>query len=125
MRERNRCKRQFNKSRGPEEREKYRQLRNRAVSMRRKRVRDHFSRICNDKHSDQKKFWNTIRPYISYRKKQTFHNERTVLKANGRVIREQKKVAEVLAGSDGSGLNIFQVLRTLISINCLQSHTRQ
>ena len=39
-RERNRNKRQFNKSRKPEDWEKYRQLRNRAVSMRRKRVRD-------------------------------------------------------------------------------------
>ena len=45
MRERNRSKRQFNKSRKPEDWEKYRQLRNRAVSMTRKRVRDHFSRI--------------------------------------------------------------------------------
>ena len=87
----------FNKSRKPEDWEKYRQLRNRAVSMRRKSVRDHFSRICNDKHSDQKKFWNTIRPYISSRKKQSFYNERIVLKDNGGVIREQKKVAEVLA----------------------------
>ena len=31
---------------------------------RRKRVRDHFSRICNDKNSDQKKFSTTKRPYI-------------------------------------------------------------
>ena len=45
MRERNRSKRQFNKSRKPEDWQKYRQLRNRAVSMTRKRVRDHFSRI--------------------------------------------------------------------------------
>ena len=97
MRERNRYKSQFNKSRKSEDWEKYHQLRNRAVSMRIKRVRDHFSRICNDKHSDQKKFWNTIRPYISSRKKQSFHNERIVLKGNGGVIREQKKVAEVLA----------------------------
>ena len=42
MRERNRNKRQFNKSRKPEDWEKYRQLRNRVVGMRRKRVRDHF-----------------------------------------------------------------------------------
>ena len=97
MRERNRYKRQFNKSRKPEGREKYGQIRNRAVSMRRKRVRDHFSRICNDKQSDQKKFWNTIRPYISSRKKQSFHNECIVLKDNGGVIREQKKVAGILA----------------------------
>ena len=97
MRERNRSKRRFNKSRKPEDWEKYRQLRNRAVSMRRKRVRDHFSRICNDKHSDEKKFWNTIRPYISSRKKQSLHNERIVLKDNGGVVREQKKAAKVLA----------------------------
>ena len=96
MRERNRYKRHFNKSRKLEDWEKYRQLRNRAVSIRRKRVRDHFSRIYNDKQSDQKKSWNTIRPYISSRKKQSFHNERIVLKDNGGVIREQKKVAEVL-----------------------------
>ena len=37
------------------------------------------------------------RPYISSRKKQSFHNERILLKDNGGVIREQKKVAEVLA----------------------------
>ena len=118
MRERNRSKRQFNKSRKPEDWEKYPQLRNRLVSMRRKRVRDHFSRICDDKHSDPKKIWNTIRPYISSRKIQSFHNERIVLKDNGGFIREQKKVAEVLA-------ECFQVLSTLTSINCLQSHTRQ
>ena len=106
------------RNRKPEDWEKYRQLRNRLVSMRRKRVRDHFSRICDDKYSDQKKFWNTIRPYISSRKKQSFHNERIVLKDNGGFIREQKKVAEVLA-------ECFQVLSTLTSINCLQSHTRQ
>ena len=96
MRERNPCKRRFNKSRRPEDWEKYRQLTNRAVSMKRNRVRDHFSRICNDKHSDQKKFCNTIKLYISSRKKQTFHNERIVLKENGGVIREQKKVTEDL-----------------------------
>lgn len=65
--------------------------------MTRKRVRDHFSRIWNDKHPDQKKFWDTIRPYISSRKKQSVLNERIVLKDDAGVIREQKKVAEVLA----------------------------
>ena len=34
---------------------------------------------------------------IYHDKKQSFHNERIVLKDNGGVIREQKKVAEVLA----------------------------
>ena len=53
--------------------------------------------ISNDKQSDQKKFWNTIRPYISSRKKQSFHNKRIVLKDHGGVIREQKKDAKVLA----------------------------
>ena len=84
-------------TRRPEDWEKYRQLRNRAINMRRKRVRDHFSRISNDKHSDQKKFWNTIRPYISSRKKQTSHSEHIVLKDNDGIIKEQKKVAMVLA----------------------------
>ena len=64
--------------------------------MGRKRVRDHFSRVCNDKHLDQKKFWNTIRPYISSRKRQSFQNKCIVLKGNGGVIREQNKVAGVL-----------------------------
>ena len=65
--------------------------------MRRKRVTDHFSRICNDKNSDQKKFSTTKRPYISSRIRQTFHNERIVLKDNNGVNRKQNKVAEVLA----------------------------
>ena len=58
MRERNRCKKQFNKSRKPQlktGKSTRRQLRNRAVSMKRKRVRNHFSRICKVKHSDQRK----------------------------------------------------------------------
>ena len=96
MRERNRSKRQFNRSRKTDDWEKYRLLRNKAVSMKRKAVQDHFANLCKDKNSDQKKFWNTIKPYISSRKKQTSHNERIVLKDNGVIVREQKEVAEVL-----------------------------
>ena len=44
MRERNRCKRHFNKSRKPEDWGKYRILRNRAVSMRSDQIRSQIKR---------------------------------------------------------------------------------
>lgn len=96
IRERNKCKRKFNKSRLLEDWETYRLLRNKVVSMRRKAVQEHFKKLCNDKYSDQKKFWNTIKPYLNSRKKQTTTNERIVLKENNVVIREKQQVAEVL-----------------------------
>lgn len=62
--------------------------------MRRKAVQEHFRKICEDKHSDQKKFWSTIRPFINSRKCKNIG--RIVIKVNDRIINDQQEVAENL-----------------------------
>ena len=62
--------------------------------MRRKAVQDHFKTLCKEKYADQRKFWNTIRPYINSRKKK--NNSRIVLKENDQIMREPREVAETL-----------------------------
>ena len=47
-----------------------------------------------EKFADQRKFWSTIRPYIHSRKKK--NNNRIILKDNGKIIRDQREVAETL-----------------------------
>ena len=74
MRKRDRLKKKFNKSRDPTDWENYRQMRNRVVNMRRKAVQEHFSKLCEDKRGNQRKFWSTIRPYINSRKCNTLVN---------------------------------------------------
>ena len=60
--------------------------------MRRKAVQNHFKTLCKEKYADQRKFWNTIRPYINSRKKK--NNSRIVLKENDQIMREPREVAE-------------------------------
>ena len=61
--------------------------------MRRKAVQNHFKTLCKENYGDQRKFWNTIRPYINSRKKK---NSRIVLKENDQIMREPREVAETL-----------------------------
>ena len=69
-------------------------MRNRVTSMRRKTVQEHFRKLCDNNSSDQRKFWNTIKPYIDSRKCKNYG--RIVLKDNNRIITDQQKVAETL-----------------------------
>ena len=92
MRDRDKQKKRYYRSRNLLEWEKYRVLRNKVVSMRRKAVQDHFKTLCKEKYADQRKFWNTIRPYINSRKKK--NNSRIVLKENDQIMREPREDAE-------------------------------
>ncbi|CAH3171402.1 unnamed protein product, partial [Porites lobata] len=47
-----------------------------------------------EKYADQRKFWNTIRPYINSRKKK--NSSRIVLKENDQIMRKPREVAETL-----------------------------
>ena len=85
MKERDRLKKKSNKSRNHEDWEKYRLIRNKIVSMRRKAMQDYFQRLCVDRYADQRKFWSTIKPYIKKRKSK--QNGRIVLKDNERIIK--------------------------------------
>ena len=92
MRDRDKQKKRCYRSRNLLEWEKYRVLRNKVVSMRRKAVQNHFKTLCKENYGDQRKFWNTIRPYINSRKKK--NNSRIVLKENDQIMREPREVAE-------------------------------
>jgi hypothetical protein len=94
MKERDRLKKKYYKSRNPTDWEQYRQIRNKVVSMRRKSVQEHFRKLCVDKHGNQKKFWSTIKPYINSRKIKT--NSRIVIKDNQKIITDTKEVVETL-----------------------------
>ena len=65
MRERDRFKKTFHKTRHQTDWENYRQARNRVVSMRRKAVQEYFRKVCEDRGGDQRKFWSTIKPYLN------------------------------------------------------------
>ena len=82
MKERNRLKKKFNKTRLDDDWESYRLLRNKVVSMRRRAVQEYFQKMCEEKYSDQKKFWSTIKPYINSRKSTQNGSGRIVLKEN-------------------------------------------
>lgn len=55
MRLRDRFKRNYNKSKKPEDWENYRATRNKVVSMRRKAVKNYFTRICEEKKRQSEK----------------------------------------------------------------------
>ena len=94
MRERDRFKKTFHKTRRKTDWENYRQARNRVVSMRRKAVKEHFRKVCEDRGGNQTKFWNTIKPYLNSRK--STNDSRIVLKDNDMIIRDPQEVAETL-----------------------------
>ena len=93
MRNRDKQKKRYYRSRNLLEWEKYRVLRNKVVSMRRKAVQDHFKTLCKEKYADQRKFWNTIRPYINSRKKKS--NSRIVLKENDQIMQSHVKLQKL------------------------------
>ena len=68
--------------------------RNKVVSMRRKAVKNYFTRMCEEKSGDQRKFWDTVKPFINSRK-QT-NPSRIILKDTGKIIKDNVKVAETL-----------------------------
>lgn len=94
MRERDRFKKKFHKTRHQTDWENYRQARNRVVSMRRKAIQEHFRKVCEDRGGDQRKFWSTIKPYLNSRKRT--NDGRIVLKDNDKIIRHPQEVAETL-----------------------------
>lgn len=94
IRERDRLKKKFHKSRNPFSCENYRLMRNRIVSMRRGKIKEYFKRLCEEKYSDQRQFWNAIKSYINSQRSK--HSGRIVLKDNEKIIRDQKEVAETL-----------------------------
>ena len=77
--------------------------------MRRKAVQDHFKTLCKEKYADQRKFWNTIRPYINSRKKKS--NSRIVLKENDQIMQSHVKLQKLWTISFQSLLALIKQLK--------------
>ena len=52
--------------------------------MRRKAVKEHFTKLCEEMHGNQRKFWSTISPYINSCK--NVNTGQIILKDNGKLI---------------------------------------
>ena len=94
IRLRNALKRKYNKSRTPENREAYRFVRNRIVTMRRKSVIHHFNQLCINSTGRPKEFWNTLCPLMH--SKRSPPNGYITFKENNTIIKDQNLVADTL-----------------------------
>ena len=68
MRQRDRFKRKFNKSRSPDDWENYRRTRNKVDSETLFHCLPSHTKLCKETHRNQRNFWSTISPYINSRK---------------------------------------------------------
>ena len=68
--------------------------RNKCVSIRRKNIREHFTKLCNNGGIVNKKFWDTVKPFLT--DKGTHHNLALILRENDQIMRDDRKVAEVM-----------------------------
>ena len=75
--------------------------------MRRKSVKERFTKLNEERTGNQRKFWSTISPYINSRK--NVNTGRIILKDTGKILKEQNEVAETLnayfTGFDANSAN--------------------
>lgn len=62
--------------------------------MRRKVIKERFTKLCEETCGNQRKLWTTISPFINSRK--NVNTGWIILKDNGKIIKEQNEVAETL-----------------------------
>ena len=94
IRLRNALKRKHNKPRTLENREAYRFVRNRIVTMPRKSVIHHFNQLCINAAGRPKKFWNSLRPLMH--SKRSPPNGYITLIENNTIIKDQYLVVDTL-----------------------------
>ena len=88
---RNQFKRKYYVTKDPNDWEKYRQQRNRVVSLRRKAIKEHFAKQCS---ASTREFWSVFKPYLYSRKNQT--SEFIQLAEGETIFQEQSKIADIL-----------------------------
>ena len=94
-----RCRNQFKRkcyaTKDPNDWEKYRQQRNRVVSLRRKAIKEHFAKQCSASTGNPREFWSVSKPCLFSRKNQM--SESIQLAELGETIfQEQSKIADIL-----------------------------
>ena len=72
----------------------YKKQRNKCVSIRRKNILEHFTKLCNNGGIANKKFWDTVKPFFT--DKGTHQNQALILRENDQIMRDERKVAEVM-----------------------------
>ena len=71
----------------------YTQQRNKCVALLRNTKKNYYENIVEKEVTDNKKFWRTIKPYLSDK---SVKSEKIHLNENGNVMRRESKTAEVL-----------------------------
>ena len=102
-----RCRNQFKckyyATKDPNDWEKYRQQRNRVVSLRRKAIKEHFAKQCSASTGNPRKFWSVFKPYLFSRKNQT--SESIQLAEGETIFQEQSKIEDILNNHFLSGIS--------------------
>ena len=90
---RSRLKNIYNKTRSPENWDNYKKQRNFCVDLLRKTKRSYFEQINIKDISDNKKFWNTIKPFFSNK---GLNSNKLMLIENDKLISEEPLLARTM-----------------------------
>jgi len=91
---RNQFKRKYYATKDPIDWERYRQQRNRVVTLRRKAIKEHFAKQCGASTGNPREFWSVFKPYLFSRKNQM--SESIQLAEGETIFQEQSKIADIL-----------------------------
>ena len=91
---RSRCKNTYFKNKTVENWEKYRKLRNECVKLTKKVKRDYFQKLDIKQINDNKRFWKTVKPFLSG--KGNIEHKKIILVENDEIIRDEKKNADIM-----------------------------
>ena len=90
---RSRCKNAYFKNKTAENWEKYRTLRNECVKLTKKIKREYFEKLNINSVNDNKKFWNTIKPFFSDKNKKS---GKIILVENNEIVMDNQMNAEIM-----------------------------
>ena len=90
---RSRLRNKFNKHKTTQNWNAYKAQRNKCISIRRKSIRDHFPSLCDNGSIPTKRFWESVKPFLS--DKSSHGNENHTLLENGKLIEDHREISEI------------------------------
>ena len=90
---RSRLKNKFNKHKTTENWKAYKAQRNKCVTFRRKSIKEHFSSLCINNDVSNRKFWDTVKPFLNDKGSQG--DENITRLEDGEIIREGYIISEI------------------------------
>ena len=91
---RSRLKNKFNRQKTKANWKAYTRQRDKCVQLRKKAIKNHFSKSLDSGDMTNKTFWKTVRPFVS--NKGTHDNHDIILDENGELIKDNREVSEIL-----------------------------